>query len=44
VRVKSVLIALLGLGTSSVVICGWKLHGSHGTGRANLVVPAAKGA
>jgi transposase len=37
VRVKSVLIALLGLGTS-VVICGWKLHGGHGTGRANLVV------
>jgi hypothetical protein len=37
VRVKSVLIALLGLGTS-VVICGWKLHGGHGIGRANLVV------
>lgn len=27
----------VGLGTS-VVICGWKLHDGHGTGRANLVV------
>jgi transposase len=37
VRVKSVLIALLGLGTS-VVICRWKLHDGRGEDRANLVV------